>query len=392
MKPVQMKTQIKTDPDTAQPENRLIDSAAELSEICSKIAANGRVAVDTEFVWERTYYPNLGIVQLALNEKEAWLLDMPALKNQLEPLAEVLANPEIEKILHDAKQDLTILRIATGAKPKNIFDTRLAAGFIGEPATLSLLDSCAMFADLTLEKGETRSNWLKRPLTDKQLQYAIDDVLFLPLIRDQIMIRAEALNHDKWIKDEMKSYDNSELYDDPPIDQVYSKVKGTGRLSRKELAILLELAAWREQEARYRNRPRRHIIPDEPLLEMAHHQPADIDQLKQNCSLSPRAYQRYAKKLLTVINKGLQTPETDYPESLKRPRNQKVIDLSRKILDFITELGQNNDLDPTLISTRKEVEKFLLSGNRTANNTTPLMQGWRFELAGEKIIQMLQNS
>jgi ribonuclease D len=383
---------METHGDTGTKANRqdrqLIDSAAGVAEICSRITANGRVAVDTEFVWERTYYPNLGIVQLALNEKEAWLLDMPALAGKLDPLGEVLANPQIEKIIHDAKQDLTILRIATGFYPKNIFDTRLAAGFIDQPATLSLLDSGSIFAGLTFDKGETRSNWLKRPLTEKQFQYALDDVLYLPLIRDEIMTRAEKLNHGEWLKEEMRIYDNPALYDDPDTEQVYTKVKGTGRLQRQELAVLLKLAAWREREARSRNRPRRHIISDELLINMAQHQPDDLDQLKDNCQLSPKACQRYGNKLLAVIKSGLQMSPGSYPESLKHARDAKITAQSRKILDLIAETGKNNYIDATMIGTRKEVEKFLLRDNGDANSDSPLMQGWRYELVGEKILSL----
>ncbi len=374
--------------------NRLTGSAAELKTICKQIAAHGRVAVDTEFVWERTYYPNLGLVQLALNEKEAWLIDMPALTDNggLEPLGEILADAGIEKIIHDAKQDLTILRLATGAYPKNIFDTRLAAGFIGPSATLSLLDSCAKFAGLTLEKGETRSNWLQRPLTDRQCQYALDDVLFLPLIRDKIMAEAETLGREAWIREEMKIYDRPEIYDDPPAEEVYSKVKGASRLDRKELAILVKLAAWREFEARRQNRPRRHIVADLPLLEMAQKQPDDLDSLRESCGLSPRAGRRYGNALLKVIQEGRQTSADNYPDSLKRSRNPENAEQNRKIMELVSELAEKNQLDPTLICTRKEIEKLLSDHNRKNPphiDNNPLMRGWRFQLVGERISRIL---
>ncbi len=393
MKPAQNQREAEASNDTRTADGELIASAAELKLICERIAAHGRVAVDTEFVWERTYYPNLGLVQLALNEKEAWLLDMPALIDNggLEPLGDILADPEIEKIIHDAKQDLTILRLATGAYPKNIFDTRLAAGFIGPSATLSLLDSCARFAGLTLEKGETRSNWLQRPLTARQCRYALDDVLFLPLIRDKIMAEAKTLEREEWVREEMKIYDRPEMYDDPPADEVYSKVKGGARLHRRELAVLVQLAAWREFEARRQNRPRRHIIADAPLLEMAQKQPAELDILKKNCGLSPRAGQRYGKTLLEVIKKGRQTAAENYPESLKRSRDPEIAEQIRKIMDSVSETARENQLDPTLICTRKEIEKLLSNNhkNQPRPDNHPLLQGWRFRLVGERINQIL---
>ena len=383
---MQTKSSDNTAVDQARPNRQLITEAAEVAEICKRITANGRVAIDTEFVWERTFYPNLGIVQIALNEKEAWLLDMPVLTGKLAPLAEVLADPRVEKIIHDAKQDLTILRIATGAYPKNIFDTRLAAGFAGCPATLSLLDCGLTFAGLSFDKGETRSNWLKRPLSEKQLQYALDDVLYLPLIRDEIMARAEKLNHAEWLKEEMLIYDHPDLYEDQDCRQVYTRVKGCGRLDRRELAVLRELAAWRELEARSRNRPRRHIIADLPLVKMAQQQPDNTAALEENCGLPPHEYRRYGEKLLRVIQKGRQTPEAAYPESLKSRRDDKLTQQIREILDLISETGRSHQIDATLISSRKEVERFLSEKNRPAADTSPLFQGWRFKLVGEKIL------
>lgn len=381
MKPIEI--------ESCHPAGQLINTSAELENICTKIEANGRVAVDTEFVWERTYYPNLGIVQLALDEKEAWLLDMPALQGKLDPLGRVLANPEIEKIIHDAKQDLTILRQATGFYPENIFDTRLAAGFIGSSATLSLLDTCAIFANQVLNKGETRSNWLQRPLTVKQFQYALDDVLFLPLIRDEIMSQAEKLGRDEWIVEEMKLYDNPSLYNDPDADQVYVKVKGASRLNRKELAVLLKLAAWREQTACLRNRPRRHIISDESLLKISQSMPQDRENLKQNCALSLRASQRYGEQLLRTVKEGLQMPEADFPELIKRSRNPKIADSSRKLMELIADIGETHNLDSALIATRKDIEKVLTKTDQTTIENARLLQGWRFKLVGEKVISLL---
>ena len=374
---------------TVTESNGLIDSAEALQEICTKIVETGRVAVDTEFFWERTFYPELGIVQLGIDQDKAWLLDMPALNGKLKPLGLILANPEIEKIIHDAKQDLTILRIATGYYPKNVFDTRLAAGFVGPSSSLSLLDTCREFTGEVLSKDETRSNWLQRPLSPKQHQYALNDVLFLPIIRDEIISKAETLDRRRWLAEEMELYDDPQIYDDPPVNQVYSKVKGSGRLKKDELAILRELASWREKEARRRNRPRRHIIPDVPLITLAISQPINIDTLKQNYGLSPRAAQRYGQPLLRAVKEGLQVAPADYPTSLQKPRGQNSASRSRKLLDFIEEFCNNNDLDPALLANRQDVEKLIQADDPKTCNL-PLMQGWRYEYAGKKILNILR--
>jgi ribonuclease D len=375
--------------ETETDSNNLIDSSKALQEVCTKISEAGRVAIDTEFVWERTFYPALGIVQLGIDQKRAWLLDIPALNGKLEPLGLLLADPEIEKIFHDAKQDLTILRIATGYYPKNIFDTRLAAGFVGLSSNLSLVNACREFTGEIIKKDETRSNWLQRPLSSKQFQYALNDVLFLPTVRDKIMLKAEELSRQAWISEEMKIYDDPQIYEDAPINEVYSKVKGSGRLKRDELAILRELAAWREKEARRRDRPRRHIIADEPLITLSTNKPSHIDTLKRNCGLSPRAAQRYGQPLLKTVKEGLQVTPADYPASLQKPRNQNLAAHSRKLLDFITDLCDDNSLDPALLANRKDIEKLILNDDPKTCNI-PLMQGWRYAYAGEKIVREIK--
>ncbi|MEA3347807.1 MAG: HRDC domain-containing protein, partial [Pseudomonadota bacterium] len=273
--------------------------------------------------------------------------------------------------------------------PQNIFDTRLAAGFVGPSSSLSLLDACSKFTGEVLKKDETRSNWLQRPLSPKQFQYALKDVLFLPMVRNEIMLKAEELGRRKWLSEEMKLYDDPQIYDDPPVNQVYSKVKGSGRLKRDELAILRELAAWREKEARRRDRPRRHIIPDEPLVALSTNKPDHIDTLKHNCGLSPRAAQRYGQALLQTVKEGLQITPTDYPASLQKPRNPNLAAHSRKLLDFIGDLCANNDLDPGLLANRQDIEK-LIQANDPTKCEIPLMQGWRYKYAGKKIVQKVQ--
>ncbi|HDS16679.1 MAG TPA: ribonuclease D [Proteobacteria bacterium] len=364
---------------------RLIEIPEELEEICDRIRRHGRVAIDTEFFWERTFYPQLGLVQLALHEKQAWLIDIPALNNRLAPLGRILADPTIEKIIHDARQDLTILKNQTGSYPRNIFDTRLACGFIGPSANYSLFELCRTFADRNLSKEETRSNWLQRPLNPEQCQYALEDVIFLPRIRTAIKQKAELLERWAWIDEEMKLYDRPELYDDPPFDQVFTKVKGCRRLSGKELALLRELAAWREKEARRRDLPRRHVLSDEMLVNLAIRQPQTLASLKNNCDLPARSGQRHGQALLEAIKKGLQTPAELWPQPANERQKKTARAPYRKISDFILELGREHNLDPGLLANRQQIED-LIETRGSDPKRHPLLQGWRHEFAGRRII------
>ncbi len=371
---------MKKDADVA-----LVSTPGELERVCGEISRAGRVAVDTEFVWERTFYPELGIVQLAIDEKRGWLLDIPALAGRLEPLGAVISDPGIEKILHDARQDLTIVRQAAGGAPRKIFDTRLAAGFVGHSASLSLYEACRRFVGRTLDKGQTRSDWLRRPLTPSQCRYAINDVLFLPAIRERIVMLAEELGRVRWLREEMEIYDDPGLYAEAPLAEVYSKVKGAGRLGRRELAVLRELAAWRDREARRRNRPRRHIIPDDPLLNLAVSQPEDIELIRRGCGLSPRAARRYAGRLREIINRARRIPAADYPPSLRRSQNRNRALRARRLLDYIADFCADKKLDPALVASRHDIEKLLQAADPTVC-PIPLTRGWRLEFIGREVL------
>ncbi|MFB3132499.1 MAG: ribonuclease D, partial [Rhodothermales bacterium] len=169
------------------------------------------VALDTEFVWERTYYPQLGLVQVGFAEDDSALIDTVACRD-LAPLGRLLAAPEVVKILHDAPQDLTILRRITGSSPKNIFDTRRAAGFVGLSATLSLGDLLREILGVALPKTETRTNWLRRPLSAEQHAYAHSDVRYLPAARAELLARLRQRHRETWFYEEMNAYDDPALY------------------------------------------------------------------------------------------------------------------------------------------------------------------------------------
>ncbi|MFA7183493.1 MAG: hypothetical protein WC082_01295, partial [Victivallales bacterium] len=236
----------------------LITTGHELKKLMSKALREPAVAIDTEFLWEYTFYPRLGLVQLGIRE-ECYLID-PVTIDDLSPLGELLAEKSVCKILHDAQQDLVILKAATGANPRNIFDTRLAYGFCSSSSVLSLSALLEETLGVKLPKTETRSDWLMRPLTDKMYDYACDDVKYLTELMNFIITKAEEQNTAEWLDEEMKKYDSALLYKEIGPQECFRKIKGIDQLKGRKLAVLRELAAWREKTARRKNRPRGHII------------------------------------------------------------------------------------------------------------------------------------
>lgn len=353
----------------------MITSEKNLAALINQARATDAVALDTEFVWERTYYPQLGLIQLALNREQCYLID-PCAISDLSSLGDLLTDPKVSKILHDAEQDLTILKQATGAEPQNIFDTRLAAGFAGFSATMSLSALLETLLQIKLAKTQTRTNWLKRPLTSQQREYAADDVRYLRALRRHLLQRVTP-QAQKWLTMELQRFNEPATYTPLADKQRYTKVRNAALLNQQGLAILRELAAWREHEARRKNRPRGHIIHDNVLFCLAKKQIQQQNAIADCGAISQRSINNYGKKLIAAVQRGLALPPQRYPPSLRKirltPDQQKAF---AKLKDFITTQGDLYGIDPSLLGNMAELKQFLLNPH---DPLAPIKQqhGWR---------------
>ncbi len=356
----------------------MITTAKELQALMAKAHKTNAVALDTEFVWERTYYPRLGLIQLALSNEECFLID-PCALDDLSPLGELLADSEVVKIFHDAPQDLSILRSATGYDPKNIFDTRLAAGFSGLTATLSLGALVELLLDIKLQKTETRTNWLKRPLDPKQTDYALDDVRYLRAIRVLLLARVMP-DANPWLAEELQRLDDPESYGGITDRERYSKIKGAGSLDSRSLVILQELADWREEEARKRNRPRGHVIKDTVLLSIAREQLGDHAAIQSCGEISAKTVKAYGDKLIQLVAKGQKVLETDRPPLLRTSKlNKSEKTALVRLHDYIILKSDVNGIDPALIGNKRELTKRIRHSSSPSRQT----RGWRKEFLAE---------
>jgi len=352
----------------------LIKTEHELKELMSKALQASAVAIDTEFVWERTFYPQLGLVQLAIGQ-ECYLIDPVAIED-LSSLGELISDSSVTKILHDAQQDLTILKTATGAKPKNIFDTRLAYGFCSDSSILSLSVLLEKTLNVCLPKTETRANWLMRPLTDKMFDYACDDVKYLTELMDFITNDAKKQNTDLWLKEELKIYDCSSLYNEINPQEYFRKIKGIDQLKGQKLAVLRELAAWREKVARRKNRPRGHIIHNNILIGLSYKCPRKIGDLKKIDRLSPKIIKMYGESLMKCVEKGMNIPVELQPTAISRLLKKKT---ARKIYEVISQKAMSFNIDPALVCSRKELTVLLDSQGNHDYKKSRISKGWRDE-------------
>ena len=358
----------------------MIDTPQALAELVERALQKTCVAVDTEFVWNRTYYPKLGVVQLALASDDCHLIDTVAIED-LSPLAPLLEHPDIVLILHDAVQDLTILRQTTGAFPLNIFDTRCAAGLANMSSTSSLAELLENTIGVSLDKTETRTDWVQRPLSEEQLAYAIDDVCYMHEVRDVLIKRVEEIGRSEWLAEELATYDKPSLYEDRDPREQYQRVKGAGRASPREFAVLREVAAWREHEARRRDRPRSHVLTDETLVFLARRKPQAIEDLAQTRGINaPRDGERILEKILI----GLEIPDDECPRRLRRKRYDEDV-IERKLSESIDHLRKRSSeaqIDAPFVAARAEVRSLVLDAEDAAPEAHRLLRGWRRDLVG----------
>lgn len=366
----------------------MIDSAEALGALVDRARRAQAVAVDTEFVWERTYYPRLGLVQVGFEDGETALIDTPAIRD-LSALGALMADPDVEKVLHDAGQDLQILHRATGALPASIFDTQLAAGFVGLTSTASLADLLEALVGVRLDKTQTRTDWLRRPLSDKQQDYARDDVRYLVEARDLLAERLQRLDRMAWFAEESEAYTDPERYtpDDPRSRVGKLRAKGVGRLSGQQKTLLRELVAWREEQAQRSDRPRRHVVPDETLVDLALQAPTSAGGVRRLRSISDKAAGRYGADIASVIESAL-----DLPPQPRRPRSDQPGDdaLARARLAqaFLTGQALRHELDPALLANKSELDAIVHAADPEPEDHR-LLSGWRRTFIGDDLLRVL---
>ena len=360
-----------------------IQSETELDRLVHRALKTDAVALDTEFIWERTYYPRLGLIQMALSDEDCYLIDPLAIKN-LQPLGKLLSDRGVSKIFHDAPQDLAILQRATGATPQNIFDTRLAAGFSNLPATLSLVHLVKELLDITLSKEETRTNWLQRPLSDEQIQYALDDVRYLRAVRILLLTRIIGPKIKSWLQEELNLLNNPATYSGPPDNERYLKIRGNSHLDRQGSAILKNLTTWREGVARKLDRPRGHIIKDSVLVEIARQKPSSPLELTQKTELSAKAAGKYGKTITAIVSTTLAQKESTYPEPHHVIRLNKNDGKSMEnLIKLITLKCELLGIAPGLVGNTAELKRLVKTLHTTPRKVPEVpgqlrqTDGWR---------------
>jgi ribonuclease D len=363
-------------------QKQYIDTPDQLADLCQHIRDSPWLALDTEFMRETTYYPRLCLLQLCDGERAA-CIDPLALED-LTPLLEILYDPNITKVFHAARQDLEIFLHRWQKLPGPVFDTQPAAALLGEGAQIGYGPLVERMLGTTLQKGHTRTDWAQRPLDSQQIEYAFDDVIYLGQVYRKMHQQLTRLGRLNWLQDDMAQLAQPSTYITAP-DQAWKKVKGQQSLRGVQYAVLQALAAWRETRAERDNRPRRRVLKDEILIDMARRMPSRIAQLAKIRGIQDRELQRWGETWLALIASANQLPATQWPAPPPvlrlSPLEEAKLDMLMAALRLIADdLGMN----VSALASRKDMESLL----RNAADAR-LLQGWQFKVAGERLSALL---
>lgn len=338
------------------------------------------IAVDTEFVRERTYYPKLCLIQIAATDRLA-LIDPLAIPDP-RALVALLAGPQRPKLLHAARQDLEALLPLTGTPPVPVFDTQLAAALLGFPAQIGYAELVRRLLGIELAKGHARTDWSRRPLSPEQLAYAADDVRYLPALAALLDERLVKAGRREWMEEDAATLADPALYRVDPA-AAWRRLKGLERLEPAAQSIIRALARWREARAMERNLPRGWVLPDCALFDIAKAQPRTREELSRLPNVPRATAARAADEILAALDDeagaapdepaGAWTPPE--PAQLRQLRS-----LQQRLTGIATELG----IQPEVLATRRDLTALV----RGARNL-PILSGWRRQVIGEALLAAL---
>ncbi len=374
---------IMTEPTPAQtiPGNtthQMITGDAALNALCVRWHHSDYLALDTEFIRTTTFFPNVGLIQLNDGGDTSYLVD-PLTITDWSAFRALMLDSGVMKIFHSCSEDLQVFMVALDLVPAPIFDTQIAAAFLSQGFGISYQNLVSLMHGIDLPKGETRSDWLQRPLSETQMQYASLDVAYLPAIYLEQSRQLAVKQRLGWMEEECETLLNqyrTEMAGD--FSNFYLNIKGAWQLNRKQLAILKRLAAWREQRARKRDKPRNWIIKDKSLIEIARNCPDNMEALARTDELGKNFLRYEGKEILSLVVAATEMPESDWPEMLPRPLDGRAKSRLKKGQQYVENQAGVLDLPVEVLARKRWLISVLQETSGNAENALPPeLLGWR---------------
>ena len=361
----------------------------DLPELIAKLENCEILAVDTEFVREKTYFHRLGLIQIG-GDGFYGAVDPISVKN-LGPLLELLKRRDKIKVFHAGKQDLEILFRLTGEVVQPIFDTQVAASMVGWGAQISFAKIVKKVTGKTINKSETYTDWCRRPLRQSQIDYALDDVRYLVPVYHKLVKQLDKLNRTEWVEDEHRELVDPSHFELPNPQKVYLKVKNFRTLKPRNLAVLRELAAWREEQAMQRNCLAKSIIRDEPLLEIARNLPQSRKEIADIRGVNSREISSNGDEIIALIKKGMSISEDLYPTFPESSHYSTGRGVEELLAAFVQIRSEVLKIEPHMLADRKMIHSFVeLHEKKEDLQKHPLFHGWRKELIGSDLHLLLE--
>jgi len=367
-----------------------IQDPQQLNEVCQQFSTSKILAIDTEFVRTRTYYPKLGLLQVC-DGKLLALIDPVALKD-LTPFWQLLSEPTICKVLHACSEDLEVF-LKAQCKPVNIIDSQIMMSFLGHGLSMGYAAMVEHFTGVELDKSESRTDWLKRPLTDKQITYAQADVDYLIKIYPLIV---ELLSEKKLLENAIE--ESSKLVEKKfkAIDEelLYLNIKQSWRLTSSQLNRLKFLAKWRYNRAKERDLPLNFVVKEQTLIFMAQVDPKSVGAMANINDIDIYDVRHQGKAMLSVLKHATDKDQNEYPPAIVRlDQYPGYKGIYKKVKNFINDVAEKTGLSVEILASKKQINKFLswhfnLNEAKEHQQEVDFLQGWRFELFGKTLQQL----
>ena len=363
----------------------MIETTAALEDACTRLAQSDFITIDTEFLRETTFWPQLCLIQMASPTLEV-LVDPLAKGLDLKPFFELMANPGVVKVFHAARQDIEIIHHLGNLVPHPIFDTQVAAMVCGFGDSVSYDQLVQRTTGAHIDKSSRFTDWSRRPLSDKQLEYALADVTHLRDVYAALKAQLESEGRAGWLTEEMAILESAGTYDIHP-DDAWLRLKARLR-KPSELAILKYVAAWREREARSRDVPRSRVLKDDAIYEIAQQQPKDTEALSRLRTI-PKGWERSASgtAIIEAVNAALALPKSEMPHAPKPTRSPEGTGAAVELLKVLLKLiSDRQGVAAKIIANTDDLEKIAAEGEAAG---VAALHGWRRELFGETALKLI---
>lgn len=356
-----------------------------LSTLLEQLRDADWLAVDTEFLREKTYYPKLCLMQVATPSVIA-CIDVLAFED-LTPLLDLLYEPQRIVVMHSGSQDLEIFFHLRGTLPAPIFDTQIAAALLGYADQIGYARLVEQMLDVSLDKSHTRTDWCKRPLSPEQLEYAANDVRYLVTIYQQMTRILADRQRLHWLDEDFTALADPAQYETHPED-AWQRIKSASRMGGRKLRTLQTLAAWREKRARDRNRPRGWIMKDKLMLDIAWQQPTTIEQLSKLENIPPKLLEHHGDTLLQLVRSSDDKQDSDIvPSRREFPLSDEEESLLNTLRQELQKICREQDIPSDNVASNRDLKRLIRK-----DGGCRLLKGWRYQVAGKFLQHLVANS